>query len=257
MIDRGDGNPRENLNLVADPAKNLPESEKRVLEKLFPEITEREAALLTRIAPFTLTSPERQWALLKAVEYLNANSIPGDIVECGVWRGGSSMLAKELCHSSHINRKFYLFDTFTGMSAPTAADVSIHGLSAEVKYRDKKRREHENWSFASVDEVCDNFRRAGLLDERVIFVKGMVEDTLREPGNLSERIALLRLDTDFYESTKVELEILYPRLVSGGILIIDDYGHWQGARKATDEYFAAAHPFFIRIDYTGRLIVKR
>jgi hypothetical protein len=90
-------------------------AKKRVLEKLFPEITEREAALLTRIAPFTLTSPERQWALLKAVEYLNANSIPGDIVECGVWRGGSSMLAKELCHSSHINRKFYLFDTFTGM----------------------------------------------------------------------------------------------------------------------------------------------
>jgi hypothetical protein len=230
---------------------------KPLLKKLFPEITEQEAALLGRIAPFTLTSPERQWALLKGIEYLNASSIAGDIVECGVWRGGSAMLAKTLCRSSGSDRTVYLFDTFAGMTAPTAADISVGGLSAQVKYREKKRQTHTDWSFASLEEVRDNFKRAGLLDDRVVFVKGMVEQTLRNSVDLPERIALLRLDTDFYESTKVELEVLYPRLVSGGLLIIDDYGHWQGARKATDEYFAAEQPFFIRIDYTARLLVKR
>jgi O-methyltransferase len=104
--------------------------------------------------------------------------------------------------------------------------------------------------------VRENFRVNGLLDSSVIFVNGKVEETLRDQKNLRKSIALLRLDTDFYESTKMELEVLYPRLVSGGVLIIDDYGHWQGARKATDEYFQGSRPLLVRLDNTARLVVK-
>lgn len=227
------------------------------LERVIPEISPEEAALLARFSAFTMTSIERQWALVSAVAYLNANRVPGDIVECGVWRGGNMLLAKELCKGAKPGRKFYLYDTFTGMSAPTDADVSLSGQPADKTFRGRQRSDHTDWVYASLDDVRDNFRSAGLLDEQVIFVKGKVEDTLRVETNLPKEIALLRLDTDFYESTKAELEVLYPRLVPGGIMIVDDYGHWQGARKAVDEYFRDAHPLLIRIDYTARLLLKR
>jgi hypothetical protein len=88
-----------------------------------------------------------------------------------------------------------------------------------------------------------------------VFRQGMVEDTLKnEP--LPERIAILRLDTDFYESTKIELELLYPRLAPGGVLIVDDYGLWQGSKKAVDEYFGDKPPLLMPIDYTARYAIK-
>ncbi len=229
---------------------------RRALEKIIPEISAGEATLLRRYAPFTMTSIERQWALIKAVEYLNGNKIAGDFVECGVWRGGNLMIAKELCRPSALERKFYLFDTFAGMSAPTAADTTHAGADASATYRERVREDHVDWVYASLDDVRESFRRAKLLDDRVIFVKGKVEDTLAEARNVPEKIALLRLDTDFYESTRAELEILYPRLVSGGVLIVDDYGHWQGARKAVDEYFKGAAMLWSRVDYTARMTLK-
>jgi hypothetical protein len=90
----------------------------------------------------------------------------------------------------------------------------------------------------------------------VNLVKGPVESTI--PATIPDQLAILRLDTDWYESTKHELDHLYPRLVSGGILIIDDYGHWQGARQAVDEYFARQNlkPLLSRIDYTCRIMIK-
>lgn len=108
----------------------------------------------------------------------------------------------------------------------------------------------------TLEEVRSNLLGTGYPAERVTFVKGRVEDTL--PRVLPGPIALLRLDTAYYESTKRELEQLYPLLVLGGVLIIDDYGHWKGARRAVDEYFAASglRPFLHRIDYTGRLVLK-
>jgi O-methyltransferase len=227
------------------------------LDRVIPEISPAQAALLERFSAYTMTSVERQWALVGAIDYLNANRIPGDIVECGVWRGGNMLIAKELCKGAPLPRKFYLYDTFTGMAAPTGADVTMSGEPAEKTFRARERADYTDWVYASLDDVRGNFRDAGLLDDAAVFVKGKVEDTLRDAANLPGAIALLRLDTDFYESTKAELETLYPRLVPGGVLIVDDYGHWQGARKAVDEYFRDAHPLLIRIDYTARLMVKR
>jgi O-methyltransferase len=225
-------------------------------EKHFPDMPYEDAVLIHRFDHLTLTGSVRQASLLQAIRYLNDRAIGGDIVECGVWRGGVMLLAKALCEGSPLSRNFYLFDTFAGMSEPTDADITRDGRSAVGLYDQYRKPTHSEWCYASLEDVRENFRTNGLLDSSVMFVKGKVEETLRDPKNLPKSIALLRLDTDFYESTKTELEVLYPRLVPGGVLIIDDYGHWQGARKATDEYFQGSRPLLVRLDSTARLVVK-
>jgi hypothetical protein len=245
------------LNRIAGLLKRLARSRPADLKKIVPEISPQEMALIQEFQPYTKTSLERQWALVSALNYLNRGNVEGAVVECGVWRGGNVLLAKRLCRDARADRKFYLFDTFTGMSEPTEKDVTHAGSAADEKFSQRVREGHVDWDYASLEDVVENFRRANLLDSSVIFVKGKVENTLRESKNLPERIALLRLDTDWYESTKVELEVLYPRLNVGGVLIVDDYGHWQGARRAVDEYFRDANVLMHRIDYTARMMLKR
>lgn len=224
------------------------------LRKLIPEASDADVRAIVETAPFTMTGIERQWAMIGATRYVDDANIPGEIVECGVWRGGNMLLARRV---SRVPRKFYLFDTFAGMSEPTEADIDVAGSSALSRFQNYLKPTHSEWAYASLEEVRANFEKLGLLDDKVVFVKGKVEETLRRPENLPERIALLRLDTDWYESTLAELEILYPRLVPGGVLIIDDYGHWQGARKAFDEYFKGEPMLLQRIDYTARMAIKR
>jgi len=206
--------------------------------------------------PYTMTSIERMYSLYTAVKYAIKNDIPGDFVECGVWRGGSSMLiAHTLAHLGATHRKIYLYDTFEGMSDPTEADRDFTGRNAaEMLEQSKDRKETSVWCLAGIEDVTQNLFSTGYPRENLVFVKGKVEDTL--PGTSPEKIALLRLDTDWYESTLHELVHLYPLLQKDGILIIDDYGHWEGCRKAVDEYFANKKLLLNRIDYTGRIAVK-
>ena len=226
-------------------------------QNLIPEIASGDVEMMARYRDFTLTSIERQWALISSIRYLNAAGIEGDIVECGVWRGGSMMLAKDLCSDSPLARRIYLYDTFAGMSEPTGDVVSHIERPARETFQATPSDGHNGWAEASLEDVKENFRRAQLLDDSVVFVEGKVEETLADMDRQPQRIALLRLDTDWYESTKIELEVLYPRLVPGGVLIIDDYGHWAGARKAVDEYFKNDPVLLNRIDYTARLVVRR
>lgn len=179
--------------------------------------------------------------MAKACQRIDNDGIQGDIVECGVWRGGNIILARFYCP----DRVCWLFDTFEGMANRSEWDVGRSGIKIDV-----------GKSAVSVEEVTENLRVTGTFDaSKLRFVKGAVEDTLLDERNLPDKIALLRLDTDWYQSTKIELEILWPRLVSGGILIVDDYGHWLGARKAVDEYFNGAVPFN-QIDYTAVMAMK-
>lgn len=223
---------------------------------LLSDIEDEQRRLIARMRPYTLTSVERMVALSDGIRYVVANDIPGSIVECGVWRGGSTMLAAATLLSLGVsNRDVYLYDTFEGMSEPTNRDISYEGKSAKVLL-DADPDKTGVGVRVGLEEVKKNVAQIGYPADRMHFVQGKVEDTI--PERMPKGIALLRLDTDWYESTRHELEHLYPLLSPGGVLIVDDYGHWQGARQAVDEYFQRQEkrPYMHRIDYTGRLMIK-
>jgi hypothetical protein len=222
-----------------------------------PDFSQRDIAIIEAVAPYTMTSPERILALVLAVEYVVNSRIKGDIVECGVWKGGSIMAAAlALMRLGDRSRTLHLFDTFDGMPAPAEIDRDCRGSLAAEQLAEQDRETSAVWAFAQLDEVQRNLAATHYPCDRLRFVRGLVEETV--PHHAPERIALLRLDTDWYESTWHELVHLYPRLAPGGVLIIDDYGHWQGARRATDQFLASLPhpPLLCRIDYTGRIAIK-
>lgn len=211
-------------------------------------------------AGISMASEERLWATLMAVKHTLENNIAGDIVECGVWRGGNALIAAELNSRYGNPKRIFLYDTFLGMTEPGSSDKdAVAGIAASQKFADQQKQGYNNWCFASLSEVEENFSRRGLLSDRIVFVPGDVSTTLLRESNLPGEISVLRLDTDWYESTKKELDVLYPRLTLGGVILLDDYGHWAGCRKAVDEYFeklADSRPLLTYTDYTGRLAVK-
>jgi hypothetical protein len=208
------------------------------------------SGVLAEVRPYTKSSPERISAMASAI--YATRDIPGDIVECGVLKGGNIILARKLAP----DRICWLYDTFSGMTEPKDVDVTRSGRSALQSFAAKVKAGRK-WSCVPIDDVKKNFEQTGTFDDsKLRFVVGPVEQTLLKLENLPNRISVLRLDTDWHESTKIELEILYPRLSPGGILIVDDYGHWGGAKLAVNEYFGNTMPEMTRIDYTAISMVK-
>lgn len=222
------------------------------------DFTADEVGIWEAVQRHTMTSPERIVSLVRAVRHVLRHAISGAIVECGVWKGGSMMaIARTLLQEGRKDRVLHLFDTFEGMSPPSKHDYSRkQNKSAAELLATQDPTTSTIWAVGPLDTVKTNLGSTGYPMDNVRFVQGRVEETL--PREAPDRIALLRLDTDWYESTKHELIHLYPRLVPGGVLIIDDYGHWEGARKAVDEYLAERQiPLLLcRIDYTARIAVK-
>jgi hypothetical protein len=183
------------------------------------DFTEEHAEIIRSVKPYTTTSAERLFALIEATKYVVKNKIAGDIVECGVWRGGSIMaVAKTLVTLGHLEKDLYLFDLFEGMTKPSEIDVSRKGEKAIEEF--EKRRVSETsseWFYAQLDEVRKSVYSTGYDESKIHFVKGLVEATI--PEQAPECISLLRLDTDWYESTKHELTHLFPRLSLGGSLL--------------------------------------
>lgn len=221
-----------------------------------PEISKEQAEEISTGSRYSMTTVVRQWALIQAIEHIHREGIDGDIVECGVWRGGNLVIAAITQRRLGRSGTIWGYDTFEGMSAPTEADRSLYDdEAAAATFKKTQMAEGSDWCYSPIDEVKANLVRHEA-DADVRLVKGKVEDTLVDPANLPERIAILRLDTDWYESTKIELEVLYPRLVPGGVLIIDDFGDWAGAKLAVDEYFAGRPVWLHRVDRGCRLAVK-
>jgi hypothetical protein len=203
------------------------------------------------VSPYSMTSVERITSLYNSLEYIRAHEIPGDIVECGVWKGGNIRGIIDYLHHHNMNdRNVWLYDTFAGMTVPEDIDVDLNLKKARDIFEDVK-------SYASLDSVKSLLASSNFPQKRLNYVVGDVMETLKERKNTPREISILRLDTDWYQSTKIELEVLYPLLKAGGVLIVDDYGHWQGAKKAVDEYFADSKVFVEKIDYTGVKIVKK
>jgi O-methyltransferase len=227
------------------------------------EIAEANQPIVERALPYTMTGPLRLDAVVEAVRYCVRRDVPGVFAECGVWRGGSVLaMILTLQELGVDDRDLWLFDTFEGMTEPTPHDVQDGGPSALAVWSEARGRNERAWSEMFGEDVFDEgsvratLAATGYPEQRIHLVKGPVEETL--PERAPEALALLRLDTDWYESTRHELIHLYPRLADGGVLIVDDYGHWLGARRAVDEYFdrEAAPLLLNRIDYTGRIAVK-
>lgn len=229
----------------------------RFIPRAFPrDFDQADTELCLHVSPYTMTSPERIFALARSVEYVTGRAIPGAIVECGVWRGGSMMAAALTLLRLGVNdRDLYLFDTFEGMTEPTEHDVKHSGKRASDLLAGANKDSNIR-GVAPLEQVREAVLGVGYPPERIHFVKGPVEETL--PAEAPNAIALLRLDTDWYSSTRHELEHLYPRLSPGGVLILDDYAFWQGARQAVDEYFATTgEPLLLnRIDDEARIAVK-
>lgn len=219
-----------------------------LLRRRFPDFDEETLGIIQRVQPFTMTSPERVAALVQAVRYVEARGVPGDFVECGVWRGGSSMAA---ALSFTKPRPLHLFDTYEGMTPPDDVDRRYDGTAA-AELLGSGAKSATIWCYSALDEVKANMASVGYRGA-VNYIKGKVEDTI--PTHAPEQIAILRLDTDWYESTRHELQHLYPRISPGGVIIIDDYGYWRGARKAVDEYFGGSL-LLGRLDTTGRIGIK-
>ncbi|MGL4879530.1 MAG: TylF/MycF/NovP-related O-methyltransferase [Waterburya sp.] len=233
--------------------------DKKFLPVKYPfDFSERNIEICNAVKPYTMTTPERVNALINAVDYLVANKIDGAMVECGVWKGGSTMaMMLALKKLQNETKDFYLYDTFSGMTAPGDVDVSYQGNKAYEEFsKFQVSEDTSDWCFSSLEEVKQNVFSTGYQQDKIHFIKGKVENTI--PENLPDKIALLRLDTDWYESTKHELTHLFPLIQPNGVLIIDDYGYWQGARKAVDEYIADNNICILlnRIDYTGRIGIK-
>lgn len=180
---------------------------------------------------YSMTGPVRIMGTVRAVR--ETEHLAGDIVECGVWRGGN-IIAAMLAASRA--RRYWLFDTFEGMTEPGEHDWR-RGRHARDSAAYRKSGA-AGWCRSELPEVQANVERYQRHDQDVRYVVGPVEQTLRGT-NLPDAIAVLRLDTDFYDSTKIELEVLWPRVIPGGILIVDDYDSWDGCRRACDEYFGA------------------
>lgn len=223
------------------------------VRRLRSDFSPEDYRMIREVESYTQTSPERILALVRSVEYVVKHGIPGGIVECGVWRGGSMMaVAKALLRAGARDRDLYLYDTFEGMAPPTALDVSRWGGDASRK----STGGIFEMNAVSLEEVKRAMFSVGYDAARIHFIKGKVEDTI--PAAAPGAIALLRLDTDWYESTKHEMRHLFPILSRGGVLILDDYGEWQGARTAVDEYFERNRVQILlnRIDHTCRIAVK-
>lgn len=217
----------------------------------FPPDFDEEAKELYRfVRPYTLTSTERVLALRNAVRYIAGAGIDGDICECGVWRGGSMMVvARTLVELGDLKRGLYMFDTFT--RPPDAGPRDGPGDQAELD----EALTNPGYAYLPVSDIRRRLLEIGYPEDKLHFVEGLVEDTI--PEQAPEKLALLRLDTDYYSSTAHEMKHLYPRVAPGGVVIIDDYGQFVGARDAVDEYFqeSGEQVLMHRIDFTGRLVI--
>lgn len=214
-------------------------------------------SIYSKCKPYTMTSIERMYALYSATRYLIDAGVKGSFVECGVYKGGSMMMcAYTLNRMGVTDRDIYLYDTYRGMPEPSHHDTDFVDQHAQEIWMKSQNSDFNDWCFSSLDECRSNILATSYPEERFKFIEGKVEDTI--PLTIPSEIALLRLDTDWFHSTLYELKHLFPLLSKNGVLIIDDYGHWKGARKAADKYFSEENIALLlcRIDYTGRMAIK-
>ena len=228
---------------------------------VFPiEISKENRKIIKDCNEFTMTGSHRMYALVKCLENVVENNIDGDFVECGVWRGGNLILSQKIFDKLSLNKKVYGYDTFSGMTEPSSYDRDLRLNYAETMMKKTNKIDNKKniWAFVSKEKVFLNISKF-FTKHNIKLIEGDVRQTLLVNENLPSKISILRLDTDWYDSTKIELEILFPLLQKNGFLIIDDYGHFMGAKRAVDEYFKKKNikPYLHIVDYSCRIFIKQ
>lgn len=227
-------------------------------ENYLAEIEEDDLNFIKKIDRFSMCKPPEHWAIIQSINHIKKNNIDGDLVECGIWEGGNIILFGYLLRKFNLVKKIYAYDTYSGMVEPSIHDTTFK--DSDLKNSKNIYKSNDGWVKCDLKKVKMNISKfIDNYDKDYVFIEGDVRETLNYQNNLPDKISLLRLDTDFYESTSKELEVLFPRLQKDGVLIIDDYGHWKGQKKAVDEYFNLKEDFYWlhRIDYKSRLLIKK
>ena len=207
---------------------------------------------------FTMLSRERLFDLYLSVKYAIANKIEGDIVEVGCWGGGAVAVALSTLNNSAQNennliRTVWGFDTFEGHPEPNADEVDVWGNNQLKLFKEFEIR-GENWRKSSFDDATQNIRSICDNVDNLRLIKGRAEFTV--PQSQISKVSILRIYVDWYEPTLISLQHLYPKVSPGGVVIVDDYGHHSGSRRAVDEFFGSTHPKYTHIDYSCISFVK-
>lgn len=240
-------------------SKHRPSVEVPVEEEFPVDFEQEYIDIIKKVKPYTMTSTERLYQLIHCVKYIIENKISGDFVECGVWRGGSVLTIIETLKLLNVaDRKVHLFDTFSSAdilstkSAVSEDEPFIGSKDDTLQYIAKQNIDLS----VNLDDVKKIMRETDYPLNNIIFHVGRVEDTI--PESSINSISLLRLDTDWYDSTKLQLNSLYDKVLANGIVIFDDYGFWKGHKKAADEFLTerGIQPLLFRNDYSCRLFIK-
>lgn len=181
-----------------------------------------ERRLTKKILPHTLVSPERIHSLYVLAQRIEEEEVPGDVIECGVYKGGTAALLARVATRSKMDRTIWLFDSFQGM--PPTTDVDGNAANEWI-----------GKLASSPDTVRHVLKRGGADLKRVRIVPGLFQETFKKVQ--IPRIALLNLDCDWYESVKLCVHKFYDSVVPGGFVSFDDYGYWPGCKLAVDEFF--------------------
>jgi hypothetical protein len=194
----------------------------------------------------------------EAIKYILENNIGGAIIECGVQAGHiEDLWITELLKQNNTFRDIYMYDTFAGLVKPTEHDYTCENNTSLKMNADETLVYWKNsiiddktnaWCYAPLDYVKNRLNATGYPQDKLHYIVGDVMETLKDKSNIPEKIAILRLDTDWYESSKYELEQMYNNVVPGGVIIFDDYYFWEGQRRATDEFFKSINVTYDFVD---------
>ena len=216
------------------------------------ELNDEEKILINKFEKISLVTRLNLWSILQSIKYIEDNKIEGDFVECGIYNGNTLSLLGILLNKYNSKRMIWGYDTFEeGFIKNT--------LSFNDKDFKKKdiNLEKDTTKYLTMKEVIANINNNDYFDEKKYhLIKGDIIKTLDNSKNIPEKISFLRMDTDIYNTTKKQLEILYPKLSIGGVLHIDDYGICPGVKKAVDEYFVNKKVWLHRVDLTCRYLIK-
>ena len=200
----------------------------------------------------TLASELNLWSIYQSLKYINDENIEGDIVECGVYNGNTMAFIGEISDEFNLNKKIWGYDTFDGFVENSFTDKDI-----DFKTRKKVKNDTSN-IYYTLNEVKKNIKQNNKKNfDKYIFVEGDILETLNIKENIPDKISFLRLDTDIYKTTKKQLEILYEKLVKGGVLHIDDYGICPGVKTAVDDFFSDNDIWLHRADMACRYLIKK